>query len=117
MSEIAEFENVEILLTEFDQEEYDEQRDSERYPLVRPVRVLLGDDTIVQGAFSRDISAKGIGTISSTEFPEGCVGYVAVHSLQQNDVVLKAIAKWSAPYGYGWFATGWEILSDVKESS
>ena len=108
------FENVEALLDEFEAEEYDDQRELERYPLVRPVRVLL-EEKIVHGLFSRDISIGGMGTIGLSEFAPGQVGYLAVHSLQQqDDIVLEAEAQWCRPYGYGYFATGWKFLNDVK---
>ena len=109
----TEFENVLVLLREFKEEEHDDQRDSDRFPLVRPVRIMMGDQ-IIDNAFSRDISLQGVGTISMAEFTPGQVAFVAVHSLEQNDVVVEAKVAWSQPYGYGWFATGWQILSDVK---
>ena len=108
------FENVEALLDEYEAEEYDDQREVERYPLVRPVRVLL-DDKIVHGMFSRDISVGGMGTIGQNEFDTGQVAYLAVHSLEQHDdIVMQAVVQWSRPYGYGYFATGWKFLGDVN---
>ena len=109
------FENIEALLDEYETEEYDEQRDEERYPLVRPARLLMDDGSIIHGLFTRDISAVGIGTIGANELATGMVAYIAIHSLEQyDDIVLKAAVKWCKPYGYGYYATGWTILSDVK---
>ncbi len=108
------FENVESLLDEYEAEEYDDQREIERYPLVRPVRVLL-DDKIVHGLFSRDISVGGMGTIGQNEFEIGTVAYLAVHSLQQqDDIVMQAEVMWCRQYGYGYHATGWRFLQDVN---
>ena len=83
---------------------------AERYPLIRPARLLMDDGSIVHGLFTRDISATGVGTIGAIEFNQGEVAYVAIHSLEQyDDIVLKASVKWCKPHGYGYYATGWKI--------
>lgn len=103
---------VRQLIKEGEAELLKERRSVDRKPFVRPVKILAGrNQEFVHEAFSRDISSIGVGIISATEFDENQLATLAIHSLEgRRDIPVRARVKWSKPYGYGWYISGWLFL-------
>ena len=103
---------VEQLLREMQGELLRERRACDRKPFVRPIKFVT---VRVQGeshdGFSRDISAQGIGVISRVQWQPNAIATIKIHRLKGKEVAVKAEARWSEPYGDGWFVTGWSFLS------
>ena len=89
-----------------------ERRSNNRKPFVRPVKIIAGrDHSESHDGFSRDISAQGIGVISRVQWQPQAIAIIEIHQLQGSDVAVRAEARWSEPFGDGWYSTGWRFLS------
>ena len=89
-----------------------ERRGINRKPFVRPVKVVTGpDQNQSHDGFSRDISARGIAVISRVQPQPKAIATLKIHRLQGTEVAVRAEARWSEPYGDGWYSTGWSFLS------
>ena len=103
---------VEQLLRENQTALLRERRAADRKPFVRPVKITTERERAeVHDAFSRDISAQGIGLISRVEWQPKAIAIIKIHRLTGREVSIRAEARWSKPYGDGWFVTGWSFLS------
>ena len=89
-----------------------ERRGSDRKPFVRPVKVITGrDQNESHDGFSRDISAQGIGVISRVQWQPHTIATIKIHRLRGREVAVRAEARWSEPFGDGWYSSGWSFLS------
>ena len=89
-----------------------ERRANVRKPFVRPVKVVTGyDQNESHDGFSRDISAQGIGVISRVQWQPKTIATIKIHRLRGSEVAVRAEARWSEPYGDGWYLAGWLFLN------
>lgn len=75
-----------------------------RYAFFRPVSIRIEGDRHYS-AFSRDISAWGIGLLHNFELTPGEVG-IAISSEQGYSIPLRARIVWCRPCGEGWYISG-----------
>ena len=61
--------------------------------------------------FSRDISAQGIGVIRRVQWQPKTIATIKIHRLRGSEVAVRAEARWSEPYGDGWYLAGWLFLN------
>ena len=102
---------IEALLKDHETEMLRDRRSVRRKSLVRPMSIACGRHRDkVYGAFSRDISHVGIGTISQLEWPESTMATLTVHSISKRKLVFEAQARWNEEFGENWFLTGWSFL-------
>lgn len=88
-----------------------ERRSIERQPFVRPVAISsqrLGE-TDIKG-FSKDMSQHGIAVITTCDWATGTLATLHVHSLFGAHVTVRGEARWTEPYGEGWYITGWHFV-------
>jgi hypothetical protein len=88
-----------------------ENRSAHRDHLVRPVEVQSKDGVEIASAFSRNISATGIGLITPEPVDERTVGVLRITRLKGNDVNVIAECRWCKPYGVNWYLSGWQFLN------
>jgi len=104
--------NVEGLLKENESELLADRRSVRRTPFTRPVQMAAGRDRDkLHDGFTRDISAVGVGIISGVQWPDRTVAQLTIHSTKGKPLVVEAEARWTQPYGNGWFLTGWAFVS------
>jgi hypothetical protein len=103
-------EEIERLLLEIQRAKYTERRTEPRQPFARPVQIHFPNGPIVR-AFSKDLSAMGIGIISDASFPSGAIATLEIHSTISESVILRAEVRWCDGYGKGWYLLGWKFLS------
>ena len=91
-----------------------ERRSASRQLFIRPVQIFrsLREPENVELGFSRDISEKGIGIITNTNWEKGTIVELEIHSLFNRNVRVAAEARWTEPFGRGWFFTGWYFLHE-----
>lgn len=88
-----------------------ENRSSHREHLVRPVALQIRGSQEKIVAFSRNVSAAGIGLITDVEIPERSTAVLTVESLQNGPVKLLAQCRWCRPYGKTWRISGWQFIN------
>lgn len=103
---------IDDLLQEDYRSKLNERRDASRKAFSRPLVIewKSGDRKEVK-AFSRDISALGIGVISNEPFVAGVVAKIRVIGQNGESAVLFAECRWCNSYGKDWFTSGWNLLS------
>ena len=83
-----------------------EQRQYERYPFFRPVKVSIGTPVEMEiCAFSSDISLAGIGLFHHMRLPLQEV-VLATETIGGLFVSLQAKIEWTKPLGDGWYRSG-----------
>jgi hypothetical protein len=87
----------------------DNRRFAARYPFFRPVIVSNDDNSIHQfEAFSRDISATGIGLLHNMPLE---LGFVTLRIENSSGVsILPATIAWCNPAGHGWYMSGAQFI-------
>ena len=85
---------------------HDELRQSRRFPFFQPVTI----DTREAGAtclsaFSRDISAWGIGLLLNSPLKLQMVN-LKIHFGEDEDVSVAGFVRWCQPCGQGWYLAG-----------
>ena len=104
--------SIEELIRENQAVDARERRAIDRKPFPHPVKVVFGrHQPQTHEAFSRDISVRGISTISKFEFPPNTIATIHIHRLKGKDVAVRAELRWCLSYGEGWFLSGWNFLS------
>jgi hypothetical protein len=83
-------------------------RRSDRHPFFRPVSIRTADNHRYS-AFSRDISAVGIGLLHNFQMPVGEVD-VAISKPQGYSVPVRVRIAWCESCGEGWYLSGGEFL-------
>jgi hypothetical protein len=87
-----------------------ENRSAHRENLVRAVAIKLRDpESVVQG-FSRNVSATGIGLISSEPIQSNATAVLTVSSLGGADLEFLAECRWCKEYGERWHFSGWQFV-------
>ena len=102
-------EEIERLLFEAQRSRLSERRTEARHTFVRPVRITLPHGPEVP-AFSKDISAQGIGVICATAISVGALATMEIHSTKGEPVFLRCEARWCDPFGKGWFLIGFKFI-------
>jgi len=80
-----------------------------RYPFFRSVAIATDDGSHVT-AFSRDISASGIGLLHSIDLPLGDVE-IRITTGRGYAVRVRTRVSWCQPCGEGWFISGGQFVS------
>lgn len=103
--------NVQTLLKDHETELCRDRRSAARKPFSRYVQIATGRhrDKLFDG-FTRDISHVGVGTVCQTEWTTQTYGLLTIHLLNSRSVVIEAQARWTEPYGKGWYLTGWTFM-------
>lgn len=109
-------EDIQRLLMEIQRAKFTERRSEPRQPIVRPVRIDLKREDPV-AAFSKDMSAQGIGVVSQIKWEPGTIADLRIHSISGYPVCIRCEARWTDNYGRDWYLTGWKFLSSVACSS
>lgn len=88
-----------------------ENRSSHREHLVRPVSLQIrgSENSII--AFSRNVSASGIGLITGETIPERATAVLTVETLNSGPVKFLAQSRWCRAYGKNWFISGWQFIN------
>ena len=91
-----------------------ERRAVDRKPFARPVTIESGKSPDeIHEAFARDISPLGIGIISRVNWRERTRACLSIHTVVRNEQTrLLAEAKWTKPFGKGWYLTGWHFIQE-----
>ena len=99
---------IERLLSEAQSSRLTERRTEPRHPFVRPVKVTLPKGGVLS-AFSKDLSAQGIGVVCATPISAGSMVTLAIHSTKGESVCIRSEARWCDPFGKGWFLIGFKF--------
>ena len=103
---------VDNLLLEDSNFDRTENRSAHRQHLVRPVDVLLRESGESVSAFSRNVSATGIGIITHQPIDDGTVAVLTIARLALgHDTTILAECRWCKPYGKNWYITGWQFIN------
>jgi hypothetical protein len=106
---------VQQLIKDNEIETLRERRSVDRKPFVRPVSIAVGKNRdTVHEAFSRDISAIGIGLMSQVPFERGSLAVLSIHCPTRRSTRLIAETRWCQPYGQGWFLSGWSFIREFQ---
>lgn len=96
------------LIVEAQNEENKDRRKDVRYAFFRPVSIEV-DDGHRFTAFSREISASGIGLIHNIDLPK-CEVEVSVSSEQGYSIRVRTKIMWCTPCGEGWYISGGKFV-------
>lgn len=88
-----------------------ENRTVHREHLVRHLRLELRETKQSIDAFSRNISAVGIGIITDRETDVGAIAEMEIERLKGPAVKIIAKCRWCRSYGENWFISGWQFQS------
>lgn len=88
-----------------------ENRSSHREHLVRPVQLQIRGSSERITAFSRNVSAAGIGLITDVAIPERSVAVMSIEGLKGSDVKFLADCRWCRSYGTNWKISGWQFIN------
>jgi PilZ domain len=102
-------EEISRLMMEIQRSKFTERRTEPRQAFVRAVEIHTAQGQVIK-AFSKDLSAQGIGVVSELEFPPNTLATLVIHSIQGEPVRLRAEARWCDGHGKGWFLVGWKFL-------
>ncbi len=102
-------EEIDRLLYEAQRAKLSERRTEPRHPLVRPVRIISAQGAVTT-AFSKDISAQGIGVICETAQSVSSLVTLEIHSTKGAPVLLRCEVRWCDPFGKGWFLIGFKFI-------
>jgi hypothetical protein len=78
---------------------------------VRPIQIELRSEELIIPAFSRNISANGIGVISSEKILEKSTAILEIAGIKNSPVKILADCRWSRNYGENWYISGWQFIS------
>ena len=103
-------EEIDRLLSEIQRSRLGERRTEPRHPFVRPVQIYVPHGLSLS-AFSKDMSAQGIGIICNVPMGVGSLATLEIHSTQGASVILRSEVRWCDPYGKGWYLVGWKFIA------
>lgn len=86
-----------------------ENRSVHREHLVRHLRLSIRQPELSIEAFSRNISAAGIGIITAQEIAVGATGEMEIERLKGPELKIIAECRWCRSYGENWFISGWQF--------
>ncbi len=102
---------IELIVSKIESENIryhaNERRSAHRTPLALPVGVQFAETDGAISAFSQNISGAGISLVTQTEFKEGQMAVLNIHSLEGTAYHLLSKCRWCRCYGKGWFISGW----------
>jgi hypothetical protein len=96
------------LIVEARSKENKDRRCDVRHAFFRPVSIEV-DDGHQYSAFSREISASGIGLIHNVELPDGDVE-ITISSEQGYSIRVRINIMWCQPCGEGWYISGGKFV-------
>lgn len=102
---------VQDLLDEDAFYERTENRSSYREHLVRPVQLHIRGSRDGIMAFSRNVSAAGIGLITNEKVDERISAVLTIETLESGPVKFLAQCRWCRPYGPNWYISGWQFIN------
>ena len=102
-------EEIDRLLSEIQRLRLNERRTEPRHSFVRPVQIHFSHGPSLS-AFSKDMSAQGIGMICNVTMNIGSLATLEIHSTHGAPVILRSEVRWCVPYGTGWFLVGWKFI-------
>lgn len=102
---------VNRLIAEDTQYDRIENRSSLRHKFIRAVDLQLRDSGREIPAFSRNLSADGIGVITNEMVAEGEMAVISIAPLGQGEVLLLGKCRWCKSYGENWFLSGWQFIN------
>jgi hypothetical protein len=102
---------VDGILREDSNFDRNENRSAHRENLVRAVKMEVRDPEATIQAFSRNISATGIGVITGEQVVGSSIAVLEIASLNGENIRVLAECRWSKAYGDGWFLSGWQFIS------
>lgn len=105
---------VDRLLSEDSQFDRNENRSWCRENLVRSVSITIRGEEETISAFSRNISAAGIGVISNEPIAEKSTAAMTIAGLSDNDMTILAECRWCKQYGENWFLSGWQFVNLIR---
>ncbi|MFK7767569.1 MAG: PilZ domain-containing protein [Mariniblastus sp.] len=88
-----------------------ENRSAHRENLVRPIQIEIRDPEKTVNGFSRNVSATGIGVITSHPIDNNSIGLLKIGGLSNNDTSILSECRWCKPYGEGWYISGWQFIN------
>jgi hypothetical protein len=88
-----------------------ENRSAHRDNLVRPVNIEFRDSNATISAFSRNVSATGIGVITNQPIDDKSAAVLQITRLHDSEVSILAECRWCKPYGKNWYISGWQFIS------
>lgn len=94
--------------TSFDR---NEARSVHRDHLVRHLRLEIRETEQTLDAFSRNISAAGIGIITDQAIASGAIAVMEIERLKGAPAKIIAECRWCKSYGENWFISGWQFRS------
>jgi hypothetical protein len=96
------------LVQEAHQDDQHERRTTVRFPFFRQVTLKLPGG-IRATAFSREISAEGIGMLHDVELPPGVVE-LTIPSKRGPAIRVRTRILWCHPCGHGWYTSGGQFV-------
>ncbi len=102
---------IEKLLTADTNFDRYENRSVHRESFVRAVEIELRDTKKIVHAFSRNISAAGIGVITHEKLDTEAMAVLYIASLDDEETQILAQCRWCKPFGAKWFLSGWQFIS------
>ena len=88
-----------------------ENRNAFREHLVRPVTLVVRGQADPIHAFSRNVSASGIGLVTDVVVPDGTTAVLTVESLKNGPLKILAQCRWCRPFGRNWRISGWQFIN------
>ena len=88
-----------------------ENRTAHREHLVRPVKIEFRDSNETISAFSRNVSATGMGLVTDKAIDPKSIAVLQFTRLHDSDVSILAECRWCKPYGENWTISGWQFIS------
>lgn len=87
-----------------------ENRSLHRESLVRAVQIDLRDSKETIQAFSRNVSAAGIGVITHERLEIDAIAVLSIAAINGEDTLVLAECRWCKPFGAKWFLSGWQFI-------
>lgn len=88
-----------------------ENRSAHRDSLVLPISIQMRESQETLSAFSRNVSATGIGVITQDPIDDKSVASLKIAKLDGEVLTVLAECRWSKPYGKSWYLSGWQFIS------
>jgi hypothetical protein len=92
----------------------EELRQSRRFPFFQPVTVHLRDNNESLPAFSRDVSAWGIGLLLNRPLDREDV-QLTIHFGEREEVSVSGTVRWCQACGHGWYLAGISFADGGEE--
>lgn len=94
-----------------------DQRSDFRETVVCPVTIQLQYELNKSRGFTKDISSGGICLITETQIKVEQIATLAVFRVDDIPTKVRARCVWQAPFGDGYYQTGWKFLRRVLQNT